>query len=148
MEILGILFSLLFFGLPLYYAALVIFGWGGKSRVPVWAAASCLGLWLAQIPLMVAVGLGCAGGGCSGARSTVSGLLFLCVFDVAPLWWLMKAFPKDRDTPQSAARDPVQIAEEARGFPVGFNPHAEAGNYSRSNAPRPAPGASQGRNLR
>lgn len=134
MELFAILSSLLFLGLPIYYTWLVILGWGGTARIPVWAASCCLGLWLLQLPIMAAVGLGCAGGGCSGARSTAAGLVLLFVFNAAPLWWLTKSFPKKRASQETSPRDPLQLADEARGFPAGFNPGAEAGSFSSANA--------------
>ena len=139
MELLAVLSSLLFFGVPIYYVALVMRGWGGKSRVPVWAASTCLGLWVLQLPFMAALGLGCAGGGCAGTRATMAGLVFLVLFDVAPLVWLTRRFSKRGDSPKIDARDPLRVADEARGFPAGYNPRAEAGSLSRADPDRRTP---------
>jgi hypothetical protein len=93
METFAVLGGLLFFGLPLYYASLMIRAWVNKSHVPVWSAATCLGIWVAQIPVMAVIGLGCAGGGCSGAGNVLMGLLILFLFNIAPLIWLSIAYP-------------------------------------------------------
>jgi hypothetical protein len=92
--VLAALATLLWLLLPVYYAFKLSRARAGKTHIPAWACGACLASWFLQWPVMALFGLGCAGGGCSGAGSVALQLALFIAMNVGPFWWLHQAFPK------------------------------------------------------
>jgi hypothetical protein len=87
-----LLATILWLALPVYYVVQLIHGSKSASKIPGWAAGTCLVAWLLQLPLGAIYGLGCAGGGCSGAGSIAAQVAIVLMLNVAPFVWVKTAF--------------------------------------------------------
>jgi hypothetical protein len=87
-----LLATILWLALPIYYVVKLMQGSKGASGIPGWAAGACLAAWLLQLPLGAMYGLGCAGGGCSGAGSIAAQVAIVLLLNLAPFVWLKTAF--------------------------------------------------------